>query len=65
MRVVERVFDLLAGKRVILVELANGRRLSFRVDGSDPRFFDDVPERDVCMTLRPLVPEEWAMERYP
>lgn len=65
MRVVERVFDLLDSKRVIVVELANGRRLSFKVDPADARFFNEVPERDVCMTLRPLVPEEWSMERYP
>lgn len=61
MRVVERVYDLLAGKRVIVLELANGRRLSFRVAGDDARFFDDVSERDIVQTLRPLVPEEWAM----
>lgn len=63
MRVVERAFDLLEGKRVILVELTNGRRVSFKVDPADPRFFNKVSDRDVCVTLRPLVPEEWSMER--
>ncbi len=61
MRLLSRDYDLLAGKRALVVELVNGRRLTFRVDANDPRFFTDVPERDVCMALRPLVPEEWSL----
>ncbi len=61
MRVVSRDYDLLAGRRLLVVELANGRRLTFRVAGDDPRFFADVSERDVCMALRPLLPEEWSL----
>lgn len=61
MRVVSREYDIENDKRLIRVELTNGRFLTFRMAADDPRFFDNVSEADICKVLRPLIPEEWSM----
>lgn len=61
MRVLARQYNVVDDKREIVVEIANGRRLTFSMDATDPRFFDDVSEKKICAVLRPLVPEEWSM----
>lgn len=61
MRVLSRHYDIVDNKRVIVTELANGRRLTWNLASDDARFFDTVSDKDVCMALRPLVPEEWSL----
>lgn len=61
MRLLQRDYDALARKRVFVVEAANGRVLTFRVDDTDARFYDAVSERTIVALLRVWYPEEWSL----